>query len=251
MSAASEGGLWQRRALASIGVLMAIAFWTVNYGLIDLIDGFTGLVDQSRNQVLDVGWGALFGIVVPLGMLAQVRRPERNIAGLQQALAVVIALTVTATAAGEWRYFVLVASLSAILAILVSLHPARRSFFSRGGEIDVRLFLLAAIAAAPCFLYAAQMVESQRRNLPPLDAESNGLHHWTVMAALAVTALLLVVLAALGSAGRRVPAWSAALAAAAWAISVLLAPATAGGAVHAWAYVALAWAAAVVCAVET
>jgi hypothetical protein len=53
-------------------------------GLIDLIDGYTGFVDQARNQVLDAGWGLVFGVILPIGLLAQLRRPERRIAGIQQ-----------------------------------------------------------------------------------------------------------------------------------------------------------------------
>jgi hypothetical protein len=87
------------------------------------------------------------------------------------------------------------------------------------------------------------MVRAQRRDLPPADAVSNGLHHWTVMAALALAVLLLLLLAALGTSGAGIPAISASIAAGAWAISCLLAPAAAAGSEgHARAWVALAWA---------
>jgi hypothetical protein len=29
-----------------------------------VVDGFTGYVDQQRNQILDVGWGAVFGVIL-------------------------------------------------------------------------------------------------------------------------------------------------------------------------------------------
>src|SRR4051794_41384128 len=80
--------------------VFAIASLTINFGLIDLIDGFTGYVDQARNQVLDVGWGAVFGLILPLGLLSQLRSPERRIAGIQQT-AVVAAALVLAGAAGQ------------------------------------------------------------------------------------------------------------------------------------------------------
>src|SRR4051812_611450 len=80
--------------------LFAIASLTINFGLIDLIDGFTGYVDQARNQVLAVGWGAVFGLILPLGLLSQLRSPERRIAGIQQT-AVVAAALVLAGAAGQ------------------------------------------------------------------------------------------------------------------------------------------------------
>ena len=103
------------------------------------------------------------------------------------------------------------------------------------------------IAAAPCLVYAARMTSAQRRHLPPSDAVTNGLHHWTAMAALALAEVLLALLASLGTNGWRIPAWSAALAAAAWATSGLLArdPHPAGGQGRGWAMATLAWAIAV------
>jgi hypothetical protein len=105
------------------------------------------------------------------------------------------------------------------------------------------MLALAAVAAVPSLVYAWRMASAQRRDLPPADAVSNGLHHWTVMAALALLALLLVLLAALRTSGWRIPAISASIAAGAWAISCLLAPAAAAGSEgHAWAWTVLVWA---------
>jgi hypothetical protein len=73
--------------LKTAALVVAFASLTINFGLIDLIDGFTGYVDQARNQILDVGWGAVFGVILPLGLLTQLRRPERRVAGIQQRLA--------------------------------------------------------------------------------------------------------------------------------------------------------------------
>jgi hypothetical protein len=55
--------------LKAAALLVAFASLTINFGLIDLVDGFTGYVDQARNQVLDVGWGAMFGVILPLGLV--------------------------------------------------------------------------------------------------------------------------------------------------------------------------------------
>ena len=71
-------------SMKAVALVVALASLTVNFGLIDLIDGYTGFVDQARNQVLDAGWGLVFGVVLPIGLLAQLRRPERRIAGIQQ-----------------------------------------------------------------------------------------------------------------------------------------------------------------------
>jgi hypothetical protein len=236
-----------RHSLGPAAILLTFALWTLNFGLIDLIDGFTGFVDQSRNQVLDAGWGAIFGILLPFGLLAQVRRPLHRIAGLQQAAVVGGALAIASLAAAEWRYFALIAAVVCALAILLALHPARREFLTWRGPAKPTLALAGLVAAAPCLVYSARMTSAQRRHLPPLDAVTNGLHHWTAMAALALSVPLLVLFASLGTNGWRIPAWSAALAAAAWGFSSLSAPGAhpAGSAGRGWAYAAIGWAIAV------
>ena len=108
------------------------------------------------------------------------------------------------------------------------------------------MLALAAVAAGPALAYARRMASAQRHDLPPADAVSNGLHHWTVMTALAFLVLLLVLLAAAGTSGWRIPALSASIGAGAWAISCLLAPASAAGSPgHAWAWATCVWAVAV------
>ena len=107
---------------------------------------------------------------------------------------------------------------------------------------------LGAVAALPCLVYATRMISAQRRGLPPLDAKSNGMHHWTVMAALGLAVVGLAVLASLGTNGWRIPAWSAALAAIVWGLSSVRAPTTAGAEDRGWAIAAIAWALAVLAA---
>lgn len=228
--------------MKTVAVAVALASLTINFGLIDLIDGFTGYVDQARNQVLDVGWGAMFGVIVPLGLLTQLRRPERRIAGIQQLAIVALALALAGVAGKAWWYLALALGIAVACAVLLALHPTRRTFFDAGPRLEPMMLALAAVAAVPCLVYAWRMISAQRDDLPPLDAVSNGLHHWTVMAALALVVLLLVVLSAIRSSGWRIPAISASIATGAWAISCLLAPTAAPGSEgHTWAYAALLW----------
>jgi len=102
--------------LKAVALVAALASLTINFGLIDLIDGFTGYVDQQRNQILDVGWGAVFGVILPLGLLAQLRRPERRIAGVQQTSVVALALTLAGAAGESWRYLGLAAGVAGVSA---------------------------------------------------------------------------------------------------------------------------------------
>jgi hypothetical protein len=230
------------RRLKTVAALASVISLTLNFGLIDFVDGFTGFVDQARNQVLDVGWGAVFGVIVPAGLLAQLRRPDRRIAGIQQTALVAVALAVAGTAGKAWGYLALAGAVGGVVALLLAMHPSRRGFLARGARVRPALVLAAAAAALPCAVYAWRMTSAQRRHLPPDDAVSNGLHHWTVMAALALLVVTLVLLASLGTPGWRVPAGSAAIAAGAWAISCLLAPGDAAASEgHVWAALVLAW----------
>ena len=231
------------RSMKAVALVVALASLTINFGLIDLIDGYTGFVDQARNQVLDAGWGLVFGVVLPVGLLAQLRRPERRIAGVQQTGVVALALAVAAVLGTAWWYLALAAGIAGACGVLVALHPSRGTFLRRGRRLEPGMLILAAVAAVPSLVYAGRMASAQRRDLPPSDAVSNGLHHWTVMSALGLLVLLLVLLAGLRTAGWRIPAFSASIAAGGWAVSCLLAPASAAGSEgHAWAWAALGWA---------
>src|SRR5256884_9950553 len=90
------------KAIAAVG---AVASLTINFGLIDLIDGFTGYVDQARNQILDVGWGAVFGVILPLGLLTQLRRPERRDPWVQQTAVVSLGVASSGGGGPEWVAF--------------------------------------------------------------------------------------------------------------------------------------------------
>ena len=215
--------------MKAVAVLVAVASLTINFGLIDLIDGYTGFVDQARNQVLDAGWGLVFGVILPIGLLSQLRRPERRIAGIQQTGIVALALALAAVLGGAWSYLALAAGIAGACAVLVALHPARGTFLARGRRLEPAMLALAAVGALPALVYAWRMASAQRRDLPPADAVSNGLHHWTVMAALGLLVLLLALLAGLRTSGWRIPALSASIGAGGWAISCLLAPQSAAG----------------------
>src|SRR4051794_2161036 len=130
--------------LKAAALLVAFASLTINFGLIDLVDGFTGYVDQARNQVLDVGWGAMFGVILPLGLLSQLRRPERRIAGVQQTALVAIALALAGAAGEAWWHLALGGGVAVAFALLVVLHPARQTLLARG-RLEPAMLALAAV----------------------------------------------------------------------------------------------------------
>src|SRR3954449_5693144 len=135
-------------------LVVAFASLTVNFGLIDLVDGFTGYVDQARNQILDVGWGAVFGLILPLGFLSQLRRPERRIAGIQQTVVVASTLALAGAAGQRGWYFAPAGVIAVASAVLLALHPARLTFLARGRNLEPAMLALAIVAAGPALVYA-------------------------------------------------------------------------------------------------
>jgi hypothetical protein len=211
------------RVYAPVAILAALASLVINFGVIDLIDGVTGAFTDDTNWVLDAGWGALFGVLIPVGLLASLRAA----AGAQQLAVVAVSITVAAIAGEAWRWLILVAILVAILALKPPSLSAPRFH---------RWWPVAAIAVIPCGIYAERMAAAQHRHAPPSDAVSNGFHHWTALAALAIAVALLAF-------GSRLLALSASAAAAIWALACLLHPTAAGSEGRAWAIAVLVWAA--------
>jgi hypothetical protein len=96
---------------------------------------------------------------------------------------VALALAVSGAASEQWRYLALAAGLAGLCAVLLALHPARRTFLKRG-RLEPMLLALGVTATLPSLVYAWRMASAARHGLPPADAVSNGLYHWAVMAAL-------------------------------------------------------------------
>ena len=166
--------LWRRTSrttwLKALALVFALASLTINFGLIDLIDGFTGYVDQARNQVLDVGWGAVFGVILPLGLLASFAVRRGGSPGFSRRRLSHSALALAGAAGrgpevpgarGRHR--------RASAAVLLALHPARRRFLERGRHLEPVLLALAAVAAVPSLVYAWRMASAQRRDRPAAE----------------------------------------------------------------------------------
>lgn len=222
--------------------MFTLVCWTALFGLSDLADGLTGFVDDGRNTALDVGWGILFGVVVPVGLLAQLRSASRA-AGIQVLTIAGVSLFLSG-AAGEARgYLVLGAATLALAALFVGLGGDAAAILRRQSALAPAFLLLGLAAAVPAALYATSMSSNARGHLPPTDAVSLGIPHWPALAALGSTVVLLAVVAGLGLSGRLLLAALAGVAAALWGISCLLYPDAAGSEGRGWAAAAIVWAA--------
>jgi hypothetical protein len=229
------------RSAQGLAVLFTLVCWTALFGLSDLADGLSGFVDDGRNTALDVGWGILFGVVVPVGLLAQLRSRSR-VAGVHVLLIAGVSLAACGPAGEAWGYLVLGSTTIALAALFVALGGERSAVLRRRAPVRSVLLLLGAAAAVPAGLYAVRMSSNARSRLPPADAVSLGIPHWPALAALASTVVLLTVAAGLGVGGRLLLGGLAGLTACLWGLSCLLYPGVAGSEGRGWAAAAIGWA---------
>lgn len=230
-------------AVRVVAVGAVVALWLPALGLVDLT---TSWFLDERTIVHDLGYGAITGLLVPAGLIAQLRSPGRAVAGLQQVGAGAIAYAV-AGAIADGGYFLLAALVAAVLAVLLLLHPVGGTFLAAPDDISPLLAGLALVPAVPFALYALDTAEKQRDGAPPVDFHAH-LGSWAGLTAMSVGIVLVAALAALRTTGWSVPVWSAAGAAAVWGVGSFTHPDAPGSEGRVWGLLALAWALAFVLA---
>ncbi len=212
--------------------------WVPALGLADLT---TSWFLEKATIVHDVGYGAITGLLVPAGLLAQLRRPDTAIAGLQQVGMCAVAYAVAGVVADR-GYLVLAALVAAGLVLLLLVHPTGGTVFALPDESSPLLAGLALLAAGPLAVYAVRTAERERAGAAPVDAHVH-LGSWGGLTAMAVGIVLVALVAALRTKGWRVPAYSAAAAAAVWGLGNALYPNELGSEGRGWGLLALAWSA--------
>ena len=235
-------------AFRTFVVLFALAALVPGFGLAALTTPLNPIWEEG--YVGEVGYGALAGILIPAGLLAQLRSPVRRIAGLQQVAAAIPAYVLAGALGDDDDFFPFAAIVVAATAIAVGLHPARSRFLARG-SIRSPLALLALAIAVPAVLYGLELAANQRDGVPPLALDSHGpLNSWAALGAAAFAVALTAVLTALRTEGFPIPGWSAAAAAAVWGATALAHPDDPGTEGRGWAAFAIAWAIVFALAVE-
>lgn len=182
------------------------------YGLAGLftavcgLDFFHHLLDFSQDGGVHHVHVAMHAVVTGsllVGMGVQLRSPARRVAPLQQAF--VVSVLAAAVAALGGNVAVLPVAFIAVGLAVSILHPSRAQML-RPGRVNRALLIAAVLAAPPVIGYALGQFRLQIDNADPIHA-SRG--HYALMASGAVALLLVVVVAALGARGSRVPAWTA------------------------------------------
>lgn len=225
------------RALRVLAVLFALGLWIPALGLVDLT---TSWFLDEETVLHDLGYGAITGLLAPLGLLAQLRHPDRAIAGLQQVAACALAYGV-AGAVADRRFLVLALALGAAVVVLLLVHPVGGTLLAAPDEVSPLLVGLALLAAGPFALYALETAANQRDAIPPIDFHAT-LGSWAGLTAMAVAIPLVALLAGIRTVGWRVPALSAAAACALWGIATAIYPDRSGSEGRAWGLAAIAWA---------
>jgi hypothetical protein len=229
-------GQLRRVAFRTWTALLVIVFGIAFFGLISLVLGWFSDVHGVAGPVTDLGYGALLGILLTMGLLVQLRAPERKIAGVQQVALVTPALLIGSAFASDFQNVVPALILMSAVGILLALHPAREEFFRRGAAFSPKLLAVTVLGAIPLTAYALDM-GAEARDLP---GPPHHVQRLSTMAALAIAIVLAGLLAALQTRGWRIPAWSAGAAAIVFGLASLVFPDNRGAEGRGWGGLAIA-----------
>jgi hypothetical protein len=198
----------------------------------------------QTNPVVDLSFFALGGVLITTGFASQIRTP--SLAGLQQAVVALLALSVAGWLGGRVEPFIGPLVLLVAAAPLVVLHPDRHRLLTPGPASSRVLLVMAAAAAGPAAVYAADMLGRARAAGPScfLGQCVQG-DRYAEAAALALAVVLVALLAAMRTPGWTLPAWAAGIAAVVLGAASLRWPGELGAVPGAWAVAALAWGCAV------
>lgn len=222
--------------VATLAVSIIIGLMAVN--LIDL--GFEHFGEASH-RTHDVAYALLFTTMV-VGVLAQLRRPEQNVAAMTMALIPAATLLLAAILTDQMdRVFKFhpLRYAAAATAVTALLHPTGRAFFRsfRRSRISWPLLALVGVAAAPLVSFASTNLTLQRTVVD----EHRFIGHYGFMAALSYAMLGVGLLASLRPDGWRLPAWAAGILPSAVAGTSLVSPDSTSSLDTAWAVAAIVW----------
>lgn len=198
--------------------------------------------NPTTTPVDDLSFFALGAILIGVGCVVQLRVPVRQVAGVQQIILALVALAVAGLLGARREPLVGALLFLLVAAVLVALHPARRSVFALGKTVSIPMAALALLATVPAVAYAANML-AQARQAGPSCFFGQCAHgdRFAEMAACAIAIVLVSLLAAVKTPGWSVPAWSAAVAALILGLTSIALPAAPGALGLAWGVLAVAW----------
>jgi hypothetical protein len=198
---------------------------------------------EPHHRVHDLTFGFLF-VPAVVGILAQLRRPSKNVAGMLMALipsaGLLLTLLLTLVVTNNTNVLQppwVTVMMAALLAAL--LHPAERAFFRsfRVSRVNWVMLALVAIAAVPLIAFAATNIELQGT----ITDEHAAAGHYGFMAAFAFTVIGIGLLASLRPDGWRLTAWVAGLLPVFLGLTSLIYADASSSLGLVWAVAAIAW----------
>lgn len=205
---------------------------------------------EESHRIHDLTYGFVFTTGV-VGLLVQLRRPSKNVAGMLAALVPWSGLLLAAVLSDSYTTIVERNPwypLAVVTLITVLLHPAGRGFFRSfsTSRVSWGMLALVGVAAVPLLASASTNLELQEA---VADMHAN-MGHYGFMAAFSFTVVGMGLLTSLRPDGWRLTAWVTGMLPALLGISSLLYPDASSGLDPLWALAAIAWCAVFVTAAE-
>jgi hypothetical protein len=243
-------------ALLTLGLagFVGLMFAQMALGLDFFLPGQFGQMTHGATEshrAHDVTYGLLVTTIV-VGVLAQLRRPSKNVAGIVMALIPFAGLLLAALFSDDdadvlvlRNPLYLVAALAGMTALL---HPTGRHFLRsfRIARVDWMMLALVGIAAVPLLAFASTNIRLQGT----AGDDHAFLGHYGFMAAFSFTVIGVGVLASLRPDGWRLTAWVVGLLPAIVGVTSVLYPDAISSLGVGWALAAIAWGAVFVVAAE-
>lgn len=188
------------------------------------------------HQLHEMNAGASSWLVLA-GMLLQLHKPERKVAALQMANLGILSSIVVSLVAGTFFPFTLL--FIAFTAGAAWLHPKREEMLRFGRPGNPELLALVALAAVPFIVFASNQLRLQ------LMAAASDPHaqfgHYGSMVGVAITSLLVGLLASFKTTGWRIPAWGAGFVAIVFGLTSVVFPVQSSSVGSFWGSLAIMW----------
>jgi hypothetical protein len=225
--------------LVTLGLAGVIGLMTF---LMQLQPGFMGMAHgtEPQHRIHDLTYGFLFSTAV-VGILAQLRQPSKNVAGMLMALIPWVGLLLAALLSTDAGVIVsterLLVAVGTVFAAL--LHPAERAFFRSFSvaRINWAMLALVIVAAVPLLAFAATNIGLQGT----VTDDHSSMGHYGFMAAFGFTVIGVGLLASLRPDGWRLTAWVAGLLPVFLGVTSVIYPDGSSSLGLVWAVAAIAW----------
>jgi len=169
-----------------------------------LLGWFVDFDDNISHRVHEVTFGLMFTMIL-VGVAAQIRSPQRHIAGIQQALtAIVVFVAVVAASTGwEWTALIYIGP----VVVIVILHPAREEVFRLRLRFDRQMVILMLLITLPMIMVFGDEFSKAVNEVRGHQA------HWGGTAAFVLTMLVVGYMSSTRQPGWYVSGWTVAFAA--------------------------------------